>query len=135
MFQRGDPEPVAVTRQSTFDAKLYDLLSAYAAQRQKQMVTRVHVRRRTVWALADARDILERLIGPAGDWAPIETFLRPYITTAELRPTVRASAFSASLELVREGKMELRQAGPFQPIWIRAPRPGEADDAPPEGAS
>lgn len=122
VFARGDPEPVAVARQSSWDAGLYDLLSAYAAQRQKHIVTRVHVRRRTVWALADAREILERLIGRAIEWAPIETFLTPYMTTSELRPTVRASAFSASLELVREGKLELRQAGAFQPIWIRAPR-------------
>ena len=34
--------------------------------------------------------------------------------------SARASTFSASLELVREGKIELRQEKTFAPIWIRA---------------
>src|SRR5680860_705075 len=33
-FQRGDPEPVAIEHSSRFTASLYDLLTAYAAQRQ-----------------------------------------------------------------------------------------------------
>lgn len=138
VFPRGAPEPVAVDRVDVWQAGLYDLLEAYATQRQRQIVGRVHVRRRAVWALADAREILERLVGRLADWMPIETFLAPYMPTAELRPTVRASAFSASLELVREGKLEIRQSGAFSPLFIRTARPDEREpDEPPagEGAS
>ncbi|MBH0238964.1 segregation and condensation protein A [Methylobrevis albus] len=128
VFARGAPEPIAVDGRPAFTATLYDLLAAYAAQRQRQMVTRVHVKLRTVWSLAEAREILTRLIGRMADWTPIELFLAPYMTTPALRATVRASAFSASLEMVREGKLALRQAGAFEPIYVRAAdgRPGEA---------
>jgi segregation and condensation protein A len=123
VFARGAPEPVDVARLDRWDATLYDLLAAYAVQRQREIVTSVHVRRRTVWGLADAREILERLLGRIVDWAPVETFLAPYMTTPDMRPTVRASAFSAALELVREGRLELRQSGPFRPLYIRTAEP------------
>lgn len=128
VFARGAPEPVAVHRTSTYDATLYDLLSAYAAQRQRQMVSVVHVRRRTVWSLADAREILARLLGRMTDWTPIESFLLPYMAGPEVSATVRASAFSAALEMVREGKIELRQGEAYGPLYIRTAGPRAVSD-------
>ena len=42
-----------------------------------------------------------------------------YIVQPELRATARASSFSASLELVREGQVELRQSQHFAPLFVR----------------
>ena len=44
----------------------------------------------------------------------------------ELRATARASALSASLELVREGEVELRQSAHFAPLYVRRRRKAEA---------
>jgi segregation and condensation protein A len=129
VFVRGAPEPMAVARLAEWDASLYDLLAAYASQRQRQMISIVHVRRRTVWSLGDAREILTRLIGQMADWAPIESFLLPYMTAPEHRSTVRASSFSAVLELVREGRLEVRQSSAFAPLYVRAmPPPPEVPE-------
>lgn len=131
VFARGAPEPIVIAETHLYEATLYDLLTAYADQRQRRIEARVHVRRRAVWSLADAREILERLIGRAVDWMPIETFLAPYITPDQVA-TVRASAFSAALEMVREGRMELRQAEAFGPLYLRKP---DGAGGPGEGAS
>lgn len=119
VFPRGAPEPVELVRKSRYIASLYDLLTAYAAQRQRQMVSVVHVRRRQVWSLAEGRELLERMIGAIAEWTPMEVFLSPYLVSAETRASVRASAFGASLELVREGRLALRQEGAFAPIYLR----------------
>ncbi|WP_319773648.1 ScpA family protein [Breoghania sp.] len=119
VFARGAPEAVSVVRKSEWDATIFDLLMAYASQRQRNSVTSVSVGRRTVWSLADARTILTRLVGGVAEWAPIDSYLISYITKPEERATVLASAFSASLELVREGKIELRQSETFSPLYIR----------------
>jgi segregation and condensation protein A len=42
----------------------------------------------------------------------------PYLAPED-RVTATASAFAASLELVREGTLEIRQDGAFQPIYLR----------------
>lgn len=120
LFLRGAPEGVTILKTSEFQANLYDLLSAYARQRQKHVLSRVTLKQRVVWSLAEARDALERLAGRAIDWTAMDSYLGQYFTTPETRRTVRASTFSASLELVREGKLELRQESAFAPIWVRA---------------
>ena len=119
VFARGKPEDISIARRSAWTASLYDLLIAYAAQRQRTSVTSVHVRRRTVWSLQEARDVLTRLVGLHMDWAPLDTYLSRYIGEAGQASTVLASSFSASLELVREGELELRQAEPFAPLYLR----------------
>ncbi len=46
-----------------------------------------------------------------------------------MRRSARASSFSASLELVREGKIEIRQEKTFAPIWIRPAAAAGPEDA------
>lgn len=126
LFMRGAPEGVTVHKHSQFQASLYDLLTAYASQRQKHALARVTLKQRVVWSLAEARDAIERLAGHAIEWTVMDEILAAYFASPELRRTVRASTFSASLELVREGKIELRQDKAFAPIWVRAPQPRDA---------
>lgn len=119
VWPRGAPETTAATVRSEWQASYYDLLVAYAGQRQRNMVTSVRVMARVVWSLADARAILERLIGRAAEWMPISALIGD-LATPETRATAIASTFSASLELVREGRMELSQTGAFAPLMMRA---------------
>ena len=118
-FARGAPELIPHENASHYDASLYDLLTAYAALRQRQAVTNVTIERRTVWSLADARSILTRLVGDITDWTSLNHYLLRYLTTPEERRTAMASSFAASLEMAREGRIEIRQDGAFQPIYMR----------------
>ena len=119
IFQRGDPEAVVVEKQNEWSATLYDLLTAYASQRQKQAVSRVSVGLRSVWSLKHARQILTRLIGELRDWTALDQYLIAFIPNPADRATAMASSFAASLELVREGQLEVRQEAAFQPIYLR----------------
>jgi segregation and condensation protein A len=122
VFQRGDPEPIAEIKHPQWTATLYDLLSAYASQRQKQALARVKVSKREVWSLAEARAALERLIGKAGDWSRLDEFLMAYVVEPSMLPTVLASSFAASLEMAREGHIELHQQHAFAPLFLRQRR-------------
>jgi segregation and condensation protein A len=119
VFSRGQPEPIAEIKRPEWTATLYDLLTAYAAQRQKQARAFVRVPKRTVWSLAEAREALERLIGHATDWCRLDEYLVAYMVEPSLAATVRASSFAATLELVREGRLEVHQHGAFAPLYVR----------------
>ncbi len=119
VFARGDPEPIADIRHPQWSATLYDLLSAYAVQRQKSALAHVRFAQRTVWSLAEARSALERLIGRAADWSRLDEFLITYVIEPSMRATVLASSLAATLELVREGAMEMHQHAAFAPIYVR----------------
>jgi len=133
VFGRGMPETVIVERHNAYSATLYDLLSAYASQRQRQAVTNVQIAKRGVWSLKEARDILTRMVGELGDWTALDMFLIRYLTSPAERATAIASSFAASLELVREGALEVRQDAAFAPLYLRArpQRPAAADGAAP----
>ncbi len=66
IFHRGDPQPIAEIKHPQWSATLYDLLSAYALQRQKRALGNVRMPLRQVWSLAEARSALEKLIGDGG---------------------------------------------------------------------
>ncbi|RVD16149.1 segregation/condensation protein A [Mesorhizobium sp. M7A.F.Ca.ET.027.02.1.1] len=119
VFARGMPEMVIVEKRNAYSASLYDLLTAYAQQRQKQAINNVTIARRGVWSLKDARDILTCLVGAARDWTALESFLIAYMTSPEERRTAIASSFAATLELVRDGTMDVRQDQTFAPIYLR----------------
>lgn len=123
---RGMPEHVPSRSASAYEASLYDLLTAYASLRQRQAITQVTIERRRVWSLSDARGILTRMIGEISDWTALDHFLLRYLPSPEERVTAIASAFAASLELVREGRLEIRQDGAFQPIYMRSGPKAEA---------
>src|SRR5262247_109256 len=140
VFVRGQPEPIAHIKRPQWSATLYDLLSAYAQQRQRHALAHLRFAKRTVWSLAEAREALERLIGGAGEWTRLDEYLIKYVVEPSLAPTVFASSFASALELVREGLMELHQQSPFASLYVRKRRPpadGVADPdgvaAPPEG--
>jgi len=119
VFERGLPEPIAEIKKPEWTATLYDLLSAYATQRQRTSLSRVQFKKRTVWSLADARQTLERLIGQSSDWSRIDSYLVQYVVEPALAATVFASSFASALELVREGQAEIHQKNTFAPIYMR----------------
>lgn len=120
VFKRANPEMVVVEKKHLYDVSLYDMLMAYASIRQRQAVSHVEVGKRTVWSLKSARQILTKLLGRDVNWQVLDSFLYEYIPTAEERRTALASAFAASLEMVREGQLDIKQQEPFAPIYLRA---------------
>jgi segregation and condensation protein A len=129
IFPRGNPEAIAEIRHPRFTATLFDLLTAYTAQRQQRVLATVHLAKRTVWSLGEARASLERLIGMAQDWSRLDQYLLNYVVDPSQKATVFASSFAAALELVREGQMELNQKEAFAPLYFRKRPPQPASDA------
>jgi segregation and condensation protein A len=135
VFARGLPEMVIIDKKNEYSGTLYDLLTAYASLRQRQAITNVQIAKRGVWSLKEARQILTRMVGSFSDWTALDHFLLQYLALPGERATVLASSFAATLELVREGYMEVRQQEAFAPLYMRnrgkkpepAPEPVEVE--------
>jgi segregation and condensation protein A len=119
LFLRGDPEGLDVVSSPLYRASLFDLLSAYARQRQRQALSHVSLKTRQVWSLAEAREALERIVGMAVEWTTLDDYLITWVAKPDQVRTARASTFSASLEMVKEGLIDLRQDRAFAPLWLR----------------
>jgi segregation and condensation protein A len=120
VFGRGMPEGVRTIRVRQFTAAIYDLLKAYSEQR-KRTIKHVHVvPRRVVWSIKEARERLQALVGKCdASWVQLDLFLEQYGAAPDIARTALASSFGATLEMARDGLVELSQAEPFAPIYVR----------------
>ncbi len=120
VFQRGMPEQAQTVSEVKWTAEIYDLLKAYSDLRRRTIKVTHVVKARRVWSIKQARNKLETLVGQAiGDWVELDECLKTYLGEAEEGKTVVASSFGATLEMAREGMIELRQDEPFSPIFMR----------------
>jgi segregation and condensation protein A len=127
IFARGMPEGMRTIRVRQYTAAIYDLLKAYADQRRRT-AKRVHVvHKRTVWSIKEARQRLEAMIGEwTGEWLALSQYFEQYLTSPDIARTAVASSFGATLEMAREGLVEISQAEPFAPIYVRKREDGAA---------
>ena len=129
VFARGAPESIDLPGgRRTIQATLYDLMSAYARQSQKRARTlRAHEAARGVVARRGARGARPADRRRPQDWIGLDGWLIEFCVDPKMRRSARASSFSASLEMVREGLIELRQDGAFRAALSRAS--SKADEA------
>ena len=128
-FARGTPEVVAKTRRTEWQAGLIDLMRAYARLKTRAEFRPYAFDRRDLFTMEQALDRLRGMIGYMGDWTDLADFLPDgWRGQGARRRSATAATFAASLELARQGRIEIRQADPFAPIRFR--RKPDTSEAP-----
>ncbi len=119
-FARGILEDVTRVRKVRFTATLLDLMQGYARIRTRDEFRPYAMDRDAVWTMEQALERMRGLIGFAGQWTDISSYIpEGWDGDPARRRSSLASTFAASLELVKEGRVELRQAETFAPIELR----------------
>ena len=120
-FARGVPEHVERIRRVTYTATLLDLMQGYARVRTKDEFRPFVMDRENVFTMEQALDRMRGLIGYAGDWADLTSYLpEGWEMDPKKRRSATAATFAASLELAKQGKIEIRQGETFAPIQIKS---------------
>jgi segregation and condensation protein A len=120
VFARGAPEGLPRVLRPIYDATLYDLLKAYGDQRQRKENAVLHIEPPELFSMDDALQRLSRLLGRMPEWRTLMSFLPPGLRGGMVERSAVAATFAASLELVRAGKLQLRQDSAFGPIYLRS---------------
>ena len=124
VFARGIPEDVTRLRQVRYSATLLDLMQAYARIRTRDEFRPFVMDRDAVFTMEQALERLRGLVGHTPDWTELAAWLpEGWAADPMRRRSATASTFAASLELVREGRLEIRQSDSFAPIELRPRRP------------
>ncbi|MGA1025704.1 MAG: segregation/condensation protein A [Rhodobacteraceae bacterium] len=119
-FVRGVPETVERLRKITYSATLLELMQAYSRIRTRDEFRPFVMDRDSVFTMEEALGRMRGLIGFAGKWTDLESYLPDgWSADPVRRRSATAATFAASLELAKEGKVELRQSDTFAPIQLR----------------
>jgi segregation and condensation protein A len=120
IFRCGNAEGLPVEAEVVWDAKLFDLLRAYTDHDLRKSGREWRPPAVTLHSMEDALLRLSKLVGHLPDWQDMFGLLPPEIKDSLIYRSAVSSTFAASLELARQGRLELRQSGTFQPIEIRS---------------
>ncbi len=120
-FVRGIPEDVTRVRRVRYTATLLDLMQGYSRIRTKDEFRPYAMDRQHVMTLEQALERMRGLIGYAGEWTDLLSYLpEGWEADPARRRSATASHFAASLELVKSGAIQIRQTDLFSPIQIRS---------------
>ncbi len=127
VFTRGDPEATVIVPSDRIDASLYELMAAYVGQRRRDQARHYNPGQRVeAFSLEAARDWLRDLLPRLGDWTTLERVAPVREDEGPSQPSLTASTLSASLELIKEGAMDVRQEHAFDAVWLKRRGQGQA---------
>lgn len=125
IYARGMPEGLSVKTVTTWDAGLYDVLKAYGDIKRRKMGSNYDLPEFQLMSTEKALARLTRMLGGLprkgmkSVWATLESFLPEGMTDKVFARSALASTFTAGLELVKQGRLEMRQDNAFRPVYMR----------------
>ncbi len=126
IFPRGMPEGLHIVTDTHWDVSLYEMLKAYGDMHKRKEDDRYDLPEFNLMSTEDALHRLGRMLGSLPKkgmqsvWATLESFLPEGIKDKIYGRSALASTLTAGLELAKQGKLEIKQDGPFRPIYLRA---------------
>ena len=121
VFTRGDPEATVIVPSDRIDASLYELMAAYVTQRRREGQRQYNPGQRVeAFALEAARDWLRDILPRLEQWTPLDQVAPSHHPAGgPTQASFTASTLSASLELVKEGAMDVKQAEAFADLYLK----------------
>ena len=133
VFVRGMPQQPKVVKTTEYSTTLYHLMQSFGSIRQRKAKEAPHtIENQFVLPLESARDNLRTLSPKLQEWASLDD-IRKQMTNVDpdVPPrSVTASVFSATLELTRDGDVDVRQDTHFGPLYLKSKVPPSEGIAP-----
>ena len=108
-FKRGDPDFFNINKTVNYELSLYDLIKTYGKIVTKDNNKSIIIAETKLYSVEDAINRLKKLLKTSDGWLNLLDFIpKNIIDKLEIKSSL-ASHFVASLELVKEGDISLRQ--------------------------
>ena len=108
-FKRGDPEFFNINNTINYELSLYDLIKTYGKIVTKDNNKSIIIAETKLYSVEDAINRLKKLLKTSDGWLNLLDFIPKNIKDKLEIKSSLASHFVASLELVKEGDISLRQ--------------------------
>ena len=105
---------------SNYSVTLYEILKSYASNVMKKDFMRISIPKLPVLTTEEGIKTLKSFLGKLSNWKDLtELVPKKFSKTKDLKKTGLASIFSGSLEMSKEGSIEIKQNKLFGSIFIR----------------
>ena len=108
-FKRGNPEINGINQKNEYNSNLYDLIKTYGEIITLKNNNSITIADTQLYTVEDALITLKSFFKNTNDWKDLLDFIPNNLRNKLERKSALASHFAASLELVKEGSLQLKQ--------------------------
>ena len=119
IFLRGQPGNVRPKFSSKYTASLYEILKSYSDFTARKSFKTVNILKLPVFTTEQGIATIKSFFGKIKKWVSVYELIPNNFKSKNYKKTGIAGIFSASLELAKEGKIEMEQKKLFDPIYIK----------------
>lgn len=117
---RGMKGGIRLIKNSQYDVSLYELLKSYSSHIMKKNFLSINIPKLPVCSTEQGIEIIKNNLNQLEDWKDINELIPTnFKSSNNLKRTGLAGLFSASLELSKEGMIDLMQKNSFEKLLIK----------------
>tara|TARA_B100001250_G_scaffold85743_1_gene70831 strand:+ start:436 stop:1173 length:738 start_codon:yes stop_codon:yes gene_type:complete len=119
IFSRGMKGGIRSINTPIYDISLYELLKSYASVQMQKSFQTINIPKLPVFTTEEGIKQIKNNFNQITDWKNINELIPKYYFNQKMKKTGLAGIFSASLELTKEGEVQLLQKEIFEKVLIR----------------
>ena len=119
-FYRGNNDEIKYKVEVTYTSTLFDLLKAYGSQINRDKVTTLKIESSDLYSVDDAIDRLKRKLTNNHEWVEFKRILPEPSQNYLINKSAISSTFVASLELTKNGIIDVKQNDVYGPIFLKS---------------
>ena len=117
---RGQPEGIRLINSPEYKVSLFEILKSYSNHKMQKDFLQIKIQKLPVFTTEEGIQLLSKIIKQLSDWKDIRELIPiNFKKSLKLKKTGLAGIFAASLELAREGKLDINQEKLFGDILIK----------------
>ena len=120
IFMRGVKGQIKSIYSSEYNVSLFELLKTYANIIMTKDFQRINIPRLPVFTTEEGIKTISNFFGKLFDWKKLDDLIpKNFKNDIKFRKTGKAGIFAGSLELVKDGKLKIKQKNLFEDIYIK----------------
>ena len=120
IFLRGGKGSIRSIYNTNYSLTLYEILKTYANFMTTKNFQKISIPKLPVFTTEDGLRIIKKYLGKISDWKNINELVpENFKKQKSMRRTGNAGIFAASLELVKEGNLSIKQTRLYDDIYIK----------------
>ncbi len=119
IFTRGMQGGIRSINTPVYDTTLYELLKTYSNLQTQKTFQKINIPKLPVFTAEEGIKLIKDNLNNISDWKSIKDLIPEFYINNKMQKTGLAGIFAASLELSKEGIIQLFQKKIFQQIMIK----------------
>ncbi len=121
LFYRGTKGGIRSIYNPVYKVTLYDLLKTYAELKTQESFQKINIPKLPVMTTQEGIKQIKDNMNKISDWKKIDELIpKSFIVSKKFKKTGLSAIFSASLELTKDGVIDLMQENLFDDVLIRS---------------